>query len=402
MTEAVPGPAWVARYVVQPGDTLSRIAAALAVPGGWQALYTANRPLIGPNPDVIRAGVALTVPEPGGQPASARYKVQPGDTLSRIAAALAVPGGWQALYTANRPLIGPNPDIIRTGLILTAPRPAAVRPPSTVPPTGPGHQPGPPPATRPSAPGKPTASPTKPSVPSGSSPAVPAAPPATPPVSASPSPRPASPSASPGAGKRSMTSGGFPPWLAVMLIVAAVLIGIAFLAEPALVLVVWYRRGNRHRIRAAPAGTAGGDPGTRAGPAASGPAANEPAANEPAASGSTASRSTGNGYSANGSAAKGSTANGKAANGSMGSSGALQAAAITAETQRAAERARIILADHDRLIVTYSLADHTVYVLTPPGEDPLAVLRAARLILPEETYQDLAGHLGVAPNWPLE
>jgi hypothetical protein len=86
----------------------------------------------------------------------------------------------------------------------------------------------------------------------------------------------------------------------------------------------------------------------------------------------------------------------------MGSSGALQAAAITAETQRAAERARIILADHDRLIVTYSLADHTVYVLTPPGEDPLAVLRAARLILPEETYQDLAGHLGVAPNWPLE
>jgi hypothetical protein len=41
-------------------------------------------------------------------------------------------------------------------------------------------------------------------------------------------------------------------------------------------------------------------------------------------------------------------------------------------------------------------------VLTPPGEDPRAVLRAARLILPEDTYEDLAGHLGVPSAWPLE
>ena len=33
-----------ARYVVQPGDTLSGIAARLAVRGGWQAVYAANRP----------------------------------------------------------------------------------------------------------------------------------------------------------------------------------------------------------------------------------------------------------------------------------------------------------------------------------------------------------------------
>jgi len=80
---------------------------------------------------------------------------------------------------------------------------------------------------------------------------------------------------------------------------------------------------------------------------------------------------------------------------------AAAAAAIAAQTERAVERARIVLADHDRLIVTYSTADHTVYVLTPPGEHPMAVLRAARLILPEDAYQDLAGHLGVGPNWPL-
>ena len=46
--------------------------------------------------------------------------------------------------------------------------------------------------------------------------------------------------------------------------------------------------------------------------------------------------------------------------------------------------------------------DDTVYVLTPPGEDPQAVLRAARLILPENTYEQLAGHLGVPSAWPLE
>ena len=70
--------------------------------------------------------------------------------------------------------------------------------------------------------------------------------------------------------------------------------------------------------------------------------------------------------------------------------------------RRAAEQARIILADHERLIVTYCARDHAVYVFTPPGEDPQAVLRAARLVLPEETYEDLAGHLGVPSRWPLE
>jgi hypothetical protein len=72
------------------------------------------------------------------------------------------------------------------------------------------------------------------------------------------------------------------------------------------------------------------------------------------------------------------------------------------ETRKVVERARIVLADHERLIVTYSVADDTVYVLTPPGEDPRAVLRAARLVLPDDNYEELAGHLGIPANWPLE
>ncbi len=62
----------------------------------------------------------------------------------------------------------------------------------------------------------------------------------------------------------------------------------------------------------------------------------------------------------------------------------------------------IILADYPRVVVTRSKADGAVFVLRPPGEDPKAVLRAARLILPEDHYEELASHLGIAANWPIE
>jgi LysM repeat protein len=124
---AAPGPAArpAAGYVVQPGDTLSGIAARLVVRGGWPALYAANRHLIGPDPDVIHPGTVLVLP---GQRAPARYRVVPGDTLAAIAAMLAVRGGWPALYAANRHVIGPDPDVIRPGAVLTVPPPAAPSP----------------------------------------------------------------------------------------------------------------------------------------------------------------------------------------------------------------------------------------------------------------------------------
>jgi hypothetical protein len=61
----------------------------------------------------------------------------------------------------------------------------------------------------------------------------------------------------------------------------------------------------------------------------------------------------------------------------------------------------IVLADHHRVVVTCSKRDGTVYVLRPPGEDPRAVLRAARLVLPEDPYEELADLLGVPGNWPI-
>jgi nucleoid-associated protein YgaU len=305
-------PAAAARYVVQPGDTLSGIAGALTVPGGWQALYAANRPRIGADPNVIHPGTVLVLPGPR---VPLRYTVAAGDTLSGIAAGLAVPGGWRALYAANRRVIGPDPNLVLPGTILVAPPPAASAP-ARVPPaprSGSNHQ---------------QPAPAQPQVPA---PAIATPTPKAPPPIAAPPPAneqsPAGPAASgsaqsPRAGHQATpvaarpASARLPGWLTMLLLAAGALIAIAFLTEAAMVLGRRRRRARRAR--------------------------------------------------------------------------------------EAAEKARIVLADHERLIVTYSTVDDTVYVLTPPGEDPRSVLRAARLVVPDDTYEVLAGHLGVPANWPLE
>ncbi len=48
-------------YTVRSGDTLSAIAAGLGI-GDWRPLYDANKNLIGPDPDLIQPGQVLTIP----------------------------------------------------------------------------------------------------------------------------------------------------------------------------------------------------------------------------------------------------------------------------------------------------------------------------------------------------
>ena len=141
-----------ASYVVQPGDSLAGIAARFAVRGGWPALYGANQRRIGPDPDAIRPGTVVVLP---GVRTPVRYTVAAGDTLTGIAAALSVRGGWPALYAANQRRVGPDPDAIRPGTVLAIPQRAAPSPPRPAPaprqhqtpppsaPAGSGHRPGP-------------------------------------------------------------------------------------------------------------------------------------------------------------------------------------------------------------------------------------------------------------------
>jgi LysM repeat protein len=53
-------PAATASYIVQPGDTLSSIAAAQGIEGGWEALYEMNRDRIS-DPNMIYVGQELVV-----------------------------------------------------------------------------------------------------------------------------------------------------------------------------------------------------------------------------------------------------------------------------------------------------------------------------------------------------
>ncbi|MYW69612.1 LysM peptidoglycan-binding domain-containing protein [Streptomyces sp. SID8379] len=50
-------------HVVQRGETLGSIARRFKVKGGWQALYKANRDMIGPHPDRLNVGTMLLIPE---------------------------------------------------------------------------------------------------------------------------------------------------------------------------------------------------------------------------------------------------------------------------------------------------------------------------------------------------
>lgn len=214
-----------ATYVVEPGDTLSGIAARFAVPGGWPALYAANQVLVGPDPNVIQPGTLLSLP---GMVAPSRYTVVHGDTLSGIAAALAIPGGWNALYAANRQVIGPNPNVIQPGTVLVVPPQAA----SPATPQGPPRR-------------LPATSPPRASVP----------------------PQPRQSSGPLGAQQahvpvRTKPTGaaGMPGWLVTMLLGTALLAGAAFLAEPVIVL-------GRRRSMSRPRQITAGSPLQGAGPA---------------------------------------------------------------------------------------------------------------------------------------
>jgi LysM repeat protein len=121
-------------YRVRPGDSLSAIAARQGV--STAALASAN----GLKPDSwVLSGTMLRLPGAGSAPAAApvqgaapeamgAYKVRPGDTLGRLAAAAGVPAAQMAYMNGlkrNGPLIA--------GTVIKLPTGAAVRPTAPAP-----------------------------------------------------------------------------------------------------------------------------------------------------------------------------------------------------------------------------------------------------------------------------
>ncbi|MEU4267347.1 transglycosylase family protein [Streptomyces sp. NPDC026092] len=48
-------------HVVQQGDTLSKVAKRFGIAGGWQALYKANRSVVGADPNRLMVGTMLRI-----------------------------------------------------------------------------------------------------------------------------------------------------------------------------------------------------------------------------------------------------------------------------------------------------------------------------------------------------
>ncbi|MET9493670.1 peptidoglycan DD-metalloendopeptidase family protein [Streptomyces sp. NPDC006552] len=67
-------------YTVVGGDTLSGIADARKVRGGWHRLYTANREIIGGDPDLILPGQRLSMPGASTTTAEPRHAPHPQKT----------------------------------------------------------------------------------------------------------------------------------------------------------------------------------------------------------------------------------------------------------------------------------------------------------------------------------
>jgi LysM repeat protein len=273
-------------YVVVAWSSLSVTLTAVALHGAVHLTQADTRTAIS-NAVVAAGTLSVAAPVPGTSH-TMRYVVQPGDTLSEIAAQFAVRGGWPALYAANRRVIGPDRSAVRSGTVLTLPGPRASTPPGSVRSHLRRRQPASP-QSRFNA---------------SRSRAVPAA-------------------------REQPALAGMPEWLKTLLLAVGLLILGAFLAEP--VLAAGRRQWRSHTMRLREAAPN-----------------QEPNSRRPCAS-----------------------------------------------------EANIVMHDHDRLVVTCSTRDDTVYVLRPPNEDPKAILRVARLVLPEDRYRELAEQLGLKGSWPM-
>ncbi|WP_405703732.1 transglycosylase family protein [Streptomyces sp. NBC_00069] len=94
-------------HVVRAGDTLDGIARRYRVTGGWQALYEANRAVIGPKPRALVVGTLLALPAsdppPVAPPAPADPPAPVGPTAPVAPAARPVPSVPAATPPGRRP-----------------------------------------------------------------------------------------------------------------------------------------------------------------------------------------------------------------------------------------------------------------------------------------------------------
>ncbi|MFE9425223.1 transglycosylase family protein [Kitasatospora sp. NPDC006697] len=79
-----------------------------------------SKPAAQPSTPAPAAAPAKPAAPSPAKPQTGGYTVKPGDTLSKIATAQQIVGGWQALYQHNQSVIGGDPNLIYPGQVLDA------------------------------------------------------------------------------------------------------------------------------------------------------------------------------------------------------------------------------------------------------------------------------------------
>ncbi|WP_051837470.1 transglycosylase family protein [Streptomyces sp. NRRL WC-3742] len=90
---------------------------------GVRATRDHSRDAVLPPPATTPAAPAPAASAAAPAEGNGRWTVRENDTLTELAAALRVPGGWPTLYALNRTAVGEDPDLIRPGLVLRVPPP---------------------------------------------------------------------------------------------------------------------------------------------------------------------------------------------------------------------------------------------------------------------------------------
>ncbi|MER5864636.1 LysM peptidoglycan-binding domain-containing M23 family metallopeptidase [Kitasatospora sp. NPDC002040] len=123
------------RIAVATGVLGATFALPVAAASAHQGHATAVAPQAAPAAASTLATETATetpavAPVADATPAASQYKVVGGDTLSKIATAQQVDGGWEKLYQDNRSVVGGNPNLIFPGqqLSLSGKAAAAVAP----------------------------------------------------------------------------------------------------------------------------------------------------------------------------------------------------------------------------------------------------------------------------------
>ncbi|MFB7978201.1 LysM peptidoglycan-binding domain-containing protein [Streptomyces vinaceus] len=128
-------------HAVRAGDTLERIARRYGVKGGWQALYEANRAVIGPKPQTLVVGTLLVLPAstPQAPPAPPASPASPAPVPVPAPATTPKPAPAPATTPKPAPAPAASPKPVAAG----APSPAVAKPAASKPAAIPARTPAP-------------------------------------------------------------------------------------------------------------------------------------------------------------------------------------------------------------------------------------------------------------------